>query len=81
MTGLFFFYFFRQSPEHIFEVFLEIHQPINNESKTSHEYIDEKLFFSFVAPEILIKYPDTFDDQILKSAPKFAYPYPIPPWV
>ena len=37
----------------------------------------EHLFSS--APEILIKYPDDFDDQILKTAPKFAYPYAIPP--
>jgi hypothetical protein len=52
----------KQIPKHIFEVFLEIHQPINNE-----------------APEILIKYPDDFSDQILKTAASFAYPYRILP--
>lgn len=51
----------KQNPEHLFEVFLEIHEPSGNDP-----------------PAILIQYPPSFSNDILKSAANFAYPSPVP---
>ncbi|CAM4807172.1 unnamed protein product [Rotaria magnacalcarata] len=51
----------KQIPEHLFEVFLEIREPIDNE-----------------IPAILLKYPENFPDEHLKTVTNFAYPCKMP---
>jgi hypothetical protein len=68
---------FRQSPEHLFEVFLEIREP-NDKEGYSILLILHSNFSIFLASEILIKYPTDFSDDVLKSATNFAYPCKIP---
>ncbi|CAF3332046.1 unnamed protein product [Rotaria socialis] len=51
----------KQIPEHLFEVFLEIREPIEDE-----------------IPAILLKYPENFPDEHLKTVTNFAYPCKMP---
>ncbi|CAF1457512.1 unnamed protein product, partial [Didymodactylos carnosus] len=51
----------KESPDHLFEVFLEIREPVNENDQA----------------DIILKYPPDFADDMLKSAASFAYPCKI----
>lgn len=75
----------RQAPEHIFQVFLEVREPIDKEGGYYYYHLsfhekkpENSSLVSILVPDILRKYPADYVDESLKTTMSFVYPCKIP---